>query len=181
MSSHKKSGRLALIGGLAAATLACGPGAQAAILYDFKWFSDDGADAELWGAFQFKTPDFIDAGVDVAPSDLDECSVSFAASACGVQTLDADSTNYDEEGYDVVVFRYDQAVASRLRPIVHFFEDGALGKTRVHEQILSDYISVLTVTVVPDAVPEPGTWALMILGFGLAGSRLRQRRAATAA
>jgi hypothetical protein len=32
----------------------------------------------------------------------------------------------------------------------------------------------------PTAVPEPGTWALMILGFGAAGAALRRRSAATA-
>lgn len=30
----------------------------------------------------------------------------------------------------------------------------------------------------PDAVPEPGTWLLLILGFGALGARLRTRRAA---
>ncbi|PZQ42179.1 MAG: hypothetical protein DI570_29865, partial [Phenylobacterium zucineum] len=30
------------------------------------------------------------------------------------------------------------------------------------------------------AIPEPGTWALMIAGFGLAGAALRRRRAQTA-
>lgn len=33
----------------------------------------------------------------------------------------------------------------------------------------------------PGAVPEPGAWALMILGFGAAGATLRRRRAAAAA
>ena len=33
----------------------------------------------------------------------------------------------------------------------------------------------------PGAVPEPGTWALMILGFGLAGASLRRRLPAIAA
>jgi hypothetical protein len=32
-----------------------------------------------------------------------------------------------------------------------------------------------------DAVPEPGTWALMIGGFGLVGGALRRRRTALAA
>jgi type IV pilus assembly protein PilY1 len=31
-------------------------------------------------------------------------------------------------------------------------------------------------TVVDGAIPEPGTWALMILGFGAAGAALRRRR-----
>jgi len=30
--------------------------------------------------------------------------------------------------------------------------------------------------VVPSAVPEPGTWAMMLTGFGLIGWRLRRRR-----
>lgn len=32
------------------------------------------------------------------------------------------------------------------------------------------------VTLGPSAVPEPSTWAMMILGFGLAGAVLRRRR-----
>ena len=38
----------------------------------------------------------------------------------------------------------------------------------------------LDVTPVSAAVPEPGAWALMILGFGAAGAMLRQRRPARA-
>ncbi|MBT9473847.1 MAG: PEPxxWA-CTERM sorting domain-containing protein [Phenylobacterium sp.] len=32
-------------------------------------------------------------------------------------------------------------------------------------------------TSLSSAVPEPATWAMMIAGFGLAGSALRSRRA----
>ncbi len=35
---------------------------------------------------------------------------------------------------------------------------------------------LLVVPEVVSAVPEPATWALMILGFGLVGSALRRRR-----
>jgi hypothetical protein len=42
-------------------------------------------------------------------------------------------------------------------------------------KVAADYLH----TAVNGAVPEPGTWALMIGGFGLAGSALRRRRAAS--
>jgi hypothetical protein len=43
-----------------------------------------------------------------------------------------------------------------------------------------DDITVSGVTL-PDAVPEPASWALMITGFGLCGAALRRRRASALA
>ena len=41
-----------------------------------------------------------------------------------------------------------------------------------------DFANLTFTTVAPvTAVPEPATWAMMIIGFGLAGAALRQRRA----
>jgi hypothetical protein len=40
--------------------------------------------------------------------------------------------------------------------------------------------STLTVTNTTPAVPEPATWAMLILGFGLIGGTLRQPKASTA-
>ncbi|MCA1653823.1 MAG: PEPxxWA-CTERM sorting domain-containing protein [Sphingomicrobium sp.] len=37
-----------------------------------------------------------------------------------------------------------------------------------------------TTTVTPPAVPEPGSWALMLMGFSVAGAALRRRRPRTA-
>ncbi|QHL91272.1 PEPxxWA-CTERM sorting domain-containing protein [Sphingomonas changnyeongensis] len=41
--------------------------------------------------------------------------------------------------------------------------------------------STLTVTNTAPAVPEPATWAMLIVGFGLIGGTLRQPKASTAA
>ncbi len=41
----------------------------------------------------------------------------------------------------------------------------------------SAYIVEWSVAPVSGAVPEPGTWAMMLTGFGLAGAALRRRRA----
>lgn len=39
--------------------------------------------------------------------------------------------------------------------------------------------SVLTISSLVSAAPEPGTWGMMILGFGMAGFGLRYRRRST--
>jgi hypothetical protein len=41
--------------------------------------------------------------------------------------------------------------------------------------------SIDNVRLSPSAVPEPATWAMMIMGFGLAGAMLRRRRTAALA
>lgn len=53
------------------------------------------------------------------------------------------------------------------------FTDEAWG---VDNLVITDNTQVVT----PPGVPEPATWAVMILGFGAAGSMLRRRRLQTA-
>jgi len=170
--------RRALISGLGAACLATT--AQAAVRYEFRWFTDDAETTEL-GSFTYVSPDFITGQRVVDPADLAACATGIIASTCASQTLDEDSEAYGETGYDVVVFGYDQRASSRVKPAYHFFADGALTTPGAYDQIVSDHISRLTVTVVPEGVPEPATWALMLGGFGLAGAVLRRRRGAAAA
>lgn len=50
----------------------------------------------------------------------------------------------------------------------YFSFDGTHFTTQVHRGIARDLVQVL-------GVPEPGTWALMIVGFGLTGQALRRR------
>lgn len=37
--------------------------------------------------------------------------------------------------------------------------------------------ATLSVTYIYEALPEPGTWAMLIIGFGFIGARLRAKRA----
>jgi hypothetical protein len=67
----------------------------------------------------------------------------------------------------------------------YYFENGALETPGEHQSVLlTDRRATLRVDGAaavaappppPAVVPEPGTWALMILGFGLAGANLRAR------
>ena len=62
---------------------------------------------------------------------------------------------------------------------------GANGSTSIGNTILQAHNTGANYTVHWDtlttgAVPEPGTWALMILGFGSAGAMIRRRRAQVA-
>ena len=64
--------------------------------------------------------------------------------------------------------------------------DGSLGGVAVfNTQLTGDQVDALYNAAFvgpPGGVPEPASWALMISGFGVAGSMLRRRRAvATAA
>lgn len=64
---------------------------------------------------------------------------------------------------------------------------GALGSTgtlrlgMVNNQRVSIGAGVITGAINAPAIPEPGTWALMIMGFGAAGIVLRRRRHTLAA
>lgn len=46
----------------------------------------------------------------------------------------------------------------------------------VFDPVVVDRFELINATFSGGAVPEPGTWALMIMGFGLAGAALRRRR-----
>ena len=54
----------------------------------------------------------------------------------------------------------------------------ALGVSSDYRQVNFDNVKLDVVPVQVSAVPEPGTWAMMIVGTGLAGATLRRRRGA---
>lgn len=59
---------------------------------------------------------------------------------------------------------------------VNYFANGGSGITSA---AFSSTNSAFEIDDIAAAVPEPGTWALMILGFGLVGSQLRARKRRT--
>jgi hypothetical protein len=61
-----------------------------------------------------------------------------------------------------------------LRQIITITSDD-LGEPRIYDRIALTHFTG-TVVVGGGVVPEPATWAMLILGFGLVGSGLRIRR-----
>jgi hypothetical protein len=64
----------------------------------------------------------------------------------------------------------------------YFFQPGALGQTGVFTTIDpgggygNAGRATLTISSLNSAVPEPATWAMMIVGFGAIGASLRSGR-----
>ena len=56
----------------------------------------------------------------------------------------------------------------------YFSFDGVHPTAAVHEAVFSDVQSQFGFASATGAIPEPGTWALMILGFGFAGAAMRR-------
>lgn len=79
------------------------------------------------------------------------------------------------------------AVIDGLHPLTFFTDDFATSQGEASAGSV-DYIRIFDTAVTPgDAgpiptggVPEPATWAMMIMGFGLAGATLRRRRLVSA-
>jgi hypothetical protein len=60
----------------------------------------------------------------------------------------------------------------------NFVADGGTTTLSFTSSIGGAYGAALDAVSVSDAVPEPATWALMILGFGAIGGAMRRRTAA---
>lgn len=71
---------------------------------------------------------------------------------------------------------------STVIPVSETFVWTNIGNFSVELQQGQQYIAFLTTANVDSTggIPEPGTWALMIMGFGAAGAALRRRRTALA-
>jgi hypothetical protein len=155
--------------------------AHAMVRYDFTAFSsfDTNGEQITGGGFSFVTASFLADDTSIAPGDLLSCSVATTETPtgpCGNQ----DMLFHVLEGYETVSF----GIQTPLNPatgIYYYFIDGAFGAAGTYEsQIFAeDQAGRLVVTDLGGnwgAVPEPASWAMMIVGMGAVGFAMRGRR-----
>jgi hypothetical protein len=94
-------------------------------------------------------------------------------------------------GNDAVISFNDAGNLATITSVLNFFNDdivlggeqsaGFVDYIRIYDTALSlEQVTLLAPPAVNGAVPEPTTWALMLAGFGLAGSAMRRRRRVSA-
>ena len=147
--------------------------ADAAVRYDFKALSsyDHGPFFGVTtGGFVYDAPSFITTDTIVPASALVSCSVTSTAGpvACWQQ----------EFAFDAVLFGVLSPIGGGQ--INYFFPTGAFGAVGTYKTIyfhgFQDGTLVVSKVTAGPGVPEPATWATLILGFGAVGSLVRRRR-----
>jgi opacity protein-like surface antigen len=154
---------------------ACAAPAAAAVQYDFVGTSSFGG---TYGSFSFTAPDFLNnsstSGTLIPFQNLTSCSVTFGSGTCDAQLLANDSSGFTGQPSDVIGFG-----ASGGQTTYYYFQDGALTTYGNYSSILlgPSQAGTLRVSLAStSAVPEPATWAMMLIGFVAIGSGTRRSR-----
>jgi hypothetical protein len=72
---------------------------------------------------------------------------------------------------------FDSGNLAVINNTLHLFRDDFLTDQREASAGFVDYVTINSEAFRGGAVPEPATWAMLILGFGAAGSMIRRRKA----
>lgn len=137
--------------------------AQAAVIYTFRSFTE-ALGQPLLGSFSYTSPNFITTNRDV-PTPTN-CMVIGRIPSCGdMQYFWADR----QAGYDVIGFSFNQSATA-----FYYFPDGAFRAFGTYGTVGEgfDYAGILKVS----PIPEPATWAMMLVGFAAIGATARRRR-----
>ncbi len=181
MSNHLRTAALSAVV-LAAAAVAVP--ASANIIYDFAFTGLSGGHADF--ALEMVSPTYITTTglaplMAAQPTSLGYDVLNFGANNIGwFGFSNSGGVLADLSfGFSNTSFLYFPEVAQ-----VGYFTAPGVYAGRVDGNAPSEFVGHATLTItdtsLAPSVPEPMTWSLMILGFGLAGLALRRRRDALA-
>lgn len=143
----------------------CAAPASAAVLYEFSGAA---------GSFSLTSAQYITADTTIAAGDLDSCS---STGPC--LSILFDPQNAGQGLYDRIGFRREAGGPGFWIESYHYFDLGAFGQNGTYASLLGINPATLRVSGTADptgAVPEPATWAMLILGFGLVGGAMRSAK-----
>ncbi len=163
--------------------------ARAAVTYEFNALSGG---YNNYGTFTVTLPGVPTStngiiGYEIPASQLTTCqagssgfgSIPAGAYPCAFQSFRNNDSRSSGSGdpYDIIVFGVDFF----NQPDVHgglfyYFNSGAFETAGHHATVLLGAQQAGTLNVYFSAVPEPATWALIILGFGAIGYAMRRQR-----
>jgi PEP-CTERM motif len=166
--------------GLATVAMGLAGSASAAIVYNFAAVpvGNAGAFNSASGVFRLVLPDFLYSSRDFDVQAFRPCIVNFPVpSECGTISF-FDNRNGPGPAASVIVFR---AYGKPSFDTAYVFDPGiflAVGTYYATNGAQTGRSASLVVTEenLAPPLPEPGTWAMMIAGFGIAGMALRRRQ-----
>jgi hypothetical protein len=173
--------RRVLLASAALAAIVGATPASALIRYDFTALSsfvfDDPA-GSVMGGWTYIAPTYVVGDADIPLADLVSCTAvsSLGPTSCTDQFFFA-SPAFGQA--DTVAIGFG---TTNVEPL-YYFADGAFSAPGTYNTTLfgTDQQGILVVTDLgKGTVPEPASWALMIVGFGLVGGAMRRRVALTA-
>lgn len=152
--------------------------AQAAVRYDFTLLSTEPSTfgESTTASFSYTSPDFISVFTNLPAASLTGCSAMGTISG----PLVCDSTLFFNSFFGnatVGITLSGRAVGPAVTTFFATFDPGIFLTAGTYETpAASIQAGRLVVTNLgPGAVPEPATWAMMLMGFGLVGASMRRR------
>lgn len=160
--------RSRVLGALAVGTtLTIAVPASAAVLYEF---------TSAYGAFTYSSAQYITSDRTIFAGSLDSCTA--VGGTCQAAAFDVDYENRGQNS--TIVFSRQQSNFGASS--YHYFALGAFAQNGTYATVVDFNPATLRVSGSADpvtpAVPEPATWAMLIIGFGVVGSALRTSRKA---
>jgi len=151
--------------------------ANAAVRYEFTANSSFEYNGEKinGGGFTFDAPNFVSHDLSLPLASLTSCSVSTTVQPSGGSCQSQDlylSASFNYFGFGINTTLNPQSF------IYYYFAPEAFGAPGTYDSIaFAENSGRLVVTELAGAVPEPSTWAMMLVGFGAIGTAMRRRKA----